>query len=142
MPRCSVVSDSLRPWWTVALQAPLSRGILQARILEWVAFPSPRGSSRPRDGTRVSYVPCIDRQTLYHEPHMGSRYRSTYRDTNTDLHISQPPRSVSNKQFPDEVPVWAGVGARRQKHRHVDTDPRKHSGSTAVKFTPYRTPSL
>ena len=24
-------------------------GILQARILEWVAFPSPRGSSQPRD---------------------------------------------------------------------------------------------
>ena len=29
-------------------------GILQARILEWVAVPSSRGSSRPRDGTRVS----------------------------------------------------------------------------------------
>ena len=25
--------------WTVALQAPLSTGILQARILEWVAIP-------------------------------------------------------------------------------------------------------
>jgi len=31
--------------WTVALQAPLSMGILQARILEWVAMPSPRASS-------------------------------------------------------------------------------------------------
>ena len=31
--------------WTVALQAPLSRGILQARILAWVAMPSSRGSS-------------------------------------------------------------------------------------------------
>ena len=29
-------------------------GILQARILEWVAFPSSRGSSRPRNGTGVS----------------------------------------------------------------------------------------
>ena len=96
--------------WTVPLEAPLSRGILQARILEWVAFPSSRESSRPRDGTRVSYVPCIGGQTLYHEPHMGSHYRSTYRDTNTDLHIPQPPRSVGNKQFPDEVPVWAGDG--------------------------------
>ena len=26
-------------------------GILQARILEWVAFPFPRGSSQPRDQT-------------------------------------------------------------------------------------------
>ena len=47
---------------TVACQAPLSMGILQARILEWVAMPSSRGWSRPRDGTRISYVSCIDRQ--------------------------------------------------------------------------------
>ena len=26
--------------WTIAPQAPLSMGILQARILEWVAMPS------------------------------------------------------------------------------------------------------
>ena len=31
-------------------------GILQARILEWVATPSSRGSSQPRDRTRVSYI--------------------------------------------------------------------------------------
>ena len=30
-------------------------GILQARILEWVAFPS-RGSSQPRDQTQVSGI--------------------------------------------------------------------------------------
>ena len=29
-------------------------GILQARILEWVAFPFSRGSSQPRDQTQVS----------------------------------------------------------------------------------------
>ena len=34
-------------------------GILQARILEWVAMPSSRGSSQPRDGTWVSYVSCM-----------------------------------------------------------------------------------
>ena len=37
------------------------RGSLQARILEWVAMPSSRGSSRPRDRTQVSYVSCIVR---------------------------------------------------------------------------------
>ena len=31
-------------------------GILQARILEWVAFPFYRGSSRPRDRTQVSRI--------------------------------------------------------------------------------------
>ena len=31
-------------------------GILQARILEWVAFPFFRGSSQPRDQTQVSCI--------------------------------------------------------------------------------------
>ena len=31
-------------------------GILQARILEWVAFPFPRVSSQPRDPTQVSHI--------------------------------------------------------------------------------------
>ena len=35
--------------WIVAHQAPLSMGILQARILELVAVPSTREFSRPRD---------------------------------------------------------------------------------------------
>ena len=35
--------------WTVARQAPLSMGILQARTLEWVAVPSSRGSSQGRE---------------------------------------------------------------------------------------------
>ena len=42
--------------WTVAHQAPLSMGILQARILEWVAMPSSRGSSQPKDRTQVSLI--------------------------------------------------------------------------------------
>ena len=41
-------------------------GFLQARILEWVAVPFSRGSSRPRDQTHVSYVSCIGRWILYH----------------------------------------------------------------------------
>ena len=32
-------------------------GILQARILEWVAISFSRGSSQPRDRTGVSYIP-------------------------------------------------------------------------------------
>ena len=31
-------------------------GILQARILEWVAFSYSRGSSQPRDQTQVSHI--------------------------------------------------------------------------------------
>ena len=31
-------------------------GILQAKILEWVAFPFSRGSSHPKDQTQVSHI--------------------------------------------------------------------------------------
>ena len=41
--------------WTITYQAPL-RGILQARILEWVAISFSRGSSQPRDWTQVSCI--------------------------------------------------------------------------------------
>ena len=51
----SVVSDSLQPHGVQA-QAPLSMQILQARILEWVAMPSSRGSSQPKDQTQVSCI--------------------------------------------------------------------------------------
>ena len=51
----SVVSDSLQP---VDCSPPSSsaHGILQARILEWVAISFSRGSSRPRDRTQVSHI--------------------------------------------------------------------------------------
>ena len=46
----SVVSDFLQP------HGLHSHGILQARILEWVAFPFSSGSSQPRDQTQVSHI--------------------------------------------------------------------------------------
>ena len=49
---CSVVPDSAT-LCTVACQAPV-RGILQVRILEWVAIPFSRGSPWPRGRTQVS----------------------------------------------------------------------------------------
>ena len=51
----SVMSDSLQPY---GCSLPVSSvpGILQARILEWIAFPFSRGSSWPRDQT---WVFCI-----------------------------------------------------------------------------------
>jgi len=51
----SVVSNSATPW-PVACQALLSMEILHARILEWVAMPSSRGSSQPKDWTQVSCI--------------------------------------------------------------------------------------
>ena len=41
-------------------------GILQARILEWVAISFSRRSSPPRDGSLVSSASCISKRVLYH----------------------------------------------------------------------------
>ena len=51
--------------WTVVRLAPV-RGIFQARILEWVAISSSRGTFWPRDGTCISCVYCIGRWIPYH----------------------------------------------------------------------------
>ena len=60
---CSVVSDfSDHMDYTV-------HGILQARILECVAFPLSRGSSEPRDRTQVSH---ITGRFFYQLSHQGS----------------------------------------------------------------------
>ena len=44
------MSDSLQPLEYIV------HGILQARILEWVAFAFSKGSSQPRDQTQVSRI--------------------------------------------------------------------------------------
>ena len=54
-------------------------GISQARMLKWVATSSSRGSSRPRNGTLVSYVSCTGRWVLYHQHHVRSPRGGTWK---------------------------------------------------------------
>ena len=64
-----VVSDSFATPRIVAPPGSSVRGILHARILEWVAMPSSRGSSRPRE-LNLGLLRC--RQILYHLSHLGN----------------------------------------------------------------------
>ena len=50
---CSVMSSSLRPM-DCSLPGFSVHGILQARLLEWLAIPFSRGSSQPWDWTQTS----------------------------------------------------------------------------------------
>ena len=50
------VSNSLQPYGQYSPPGSSVHGILQARILEWVAIPFSRGSSQPRDQTWVSCI--------------------------------------------------------------------------------------
>ena len=60
---CPTLSDPM----DCSLPGSSVHGILQARVLEWVAVPSFRGSSRPRDRTCLSKVSALARgEVLYH----------------------------------------------------------------------------
>ena len=62
---CLTVSDPV----DCSLPGFSVHGILQARILEWVAMPSSRKSSRPRDQTSIScIVSCLAGRFFISEP--------------------------------------------------------------------------
>ena len=55
------------------------RGIFQARILEWLAMPSSRGSSPPRDQTHVSCTSCsVGKFCITEPPGKPNRYILLY----------------------------------------------------------------
>ena len=75
LPPCfAVCAASLQPRLTLCDPMDCSppgssvHGILQARILEWVAMPSSRGSSQPRDQTQSSCSCCTASRFLTTEP--------------------------------------------------------------------------
>ena len=113
MHACSVMSNSLQPHGPRAPSSSV-HGILQARILECIAVPSPRGSSQPRDWTLVSYVSCIGRRVLYHQYHLGSPYFCPFM-ANVSSHVS---RRTSDPQS-----TWAEQGHWMQ----TMTDPNRWS---------------
>ena len=57
---CTRALSHVRLYDAMGCSLPESvHGILQARIPEWVAMPSSRGSSQPRDWTHVSYISSL-----------------------------------------------------------------------------------
>ena len=65
MHSCSVMSESLRPHWTVAQQAPLSMRILQARILKRLPCSPPWDCPNPGIKPRS---PALQADSLPSEP--------------------------------------------------------------------------
>ena len=61
--------------WTVACQTHLPMGSSKARILEWVAMPSSRGSSQSREGTRGSPVSSASKADSLPVSQQGSPYK-------------------------------------------------------------------
>ena len=74
---CGISRVKLFDPMDVALQALLS-GILQARILDWVAISFSRASSWPSNQTHVSYIACIGKWALYQLSHWGTPKSKNY----------------------------------------------------------------
>ena len=107
-------------------------GISQARILEWVAISSSRGSSWPRDQT---YVSCIGRQILYlwttrEAPdftwfHWFSYLRIQFRIPHFSLDVSQSLNS-ENSAYPEKMDVTMSAAriwcclTNKQRMRRLD----------------------
>ena len=77
----SVLSNSLRPYCSP--RGSSVQGIIQARILEWIAMPT----SWRRDQTIVSYISCAGSQVLYHKHYLGSPYTRTDIAKHTHIHM-------------------------------------------------------
>ena len=93
-------------------------GILQARILEWIAMSSSRESSQPRDGTHVSYIFCFGRQGALplappgkpskvppHKHIHGSRVLAYYRCC-FGTSPAHPGRGHSEHTHRPSLPLW------------------------------------
>ena len=59
-----------------SLPCSFAHGILQARILEWLAISFSRGSSWPRGLTHISCISFIGRQILYQLSHYSATKRN------------------------------------------------------------------
>ena len=112
----SVVSDSLRPHGLYSPPGLSIHGILPARILEWVAMPSSRGSSPLRDWTRVSYISCTGRQALYY--YLGSPLRADFHLFTVVFKFS-PTLKLSGRLVKTQIPGvpdsrgWGGQPEKR-----------------------------
>ena len=80
-----------------SLPGSSAHGILQARILEWVAMPFSRGSSRPMNWTQVSCISCITSEYFTHW--------ATWEAPVNDL--CRPNKlSLEEKLWPTETAYW------------------------------------
>ena len=110
---CSCMSNSATPW-SVTHQAPSVPGILQARILQWVAISFSRGCSQPRDWTCVSYISCISRQVLYPESPASQwiLYHLSHQGSPRRLRYSLPIWKLNGK----EIKQWRKLKLLKSHH--------------------------
>ena len=104
-------------------------GISQAKILEWVTVPSPRGSSQTRDRTDVSCIPCISGGFLTDEP-LGKTVHTSEFDSESEvpqscLSLCDPidcslPGSSIHGIFQVRILEWVAIAFSRRSSQPRD----------------------
>ena len=100
----SVVLDFCNPM-NCSLPSSSVRGILQARILEWVAMTPSRVYSWPRNWTNISSVSCTAGRFLSTDP-PGKSNICTYMSTNMNRISKKKKRFISEKKMIDFFPCF------------------------------------
>ena len=110
----SVMPNSVTPWTVCSPPGSSDRGILQARILEWVAMPSSRGSSPPRDQTPASLMSPALWAGFYHQSHCSCYYyfhashERTKIETNMVL-LQHTPWLIGGQPWAEHIPKRPGI---------------------------------
>ena len=131
---CAVcpVAHSCLTLWSHELQAPgfSVHEISLTRRVEWVAMPSSRGSSQPRDQTRVSCTSSIGKQVLYHRTTWEA---PTYTYTHSCCIVPSrvwllcnplncsPPGSSVHGIFQARILEWVAISFSIHTHTHTHT---------------------
>ena len=118
-----VYAQSLSLFWlfgtlqTVACQAPLSTEFSRQEYWRGLPLSFSRGSSRPRDQTCISRVPCTGRQILYHWATRRALLRAAWVSPFSFLSCRVPNcetcngnRIYSELENPDIPRVWRQLG--------------------------------
>ena len=80
-----------------SLPGSSAHGIFQARVLEWVAMPSSRGSSLPRDRTWVSSI--ADRRfTVWATREATLKYERIYQILSPKVNVSKTPDALEIRE--------------------------------------------
>ena len=122
--------------WTTTCQAPLSMGILQARILERVAMHSSKGSSWPRDWTQVSITEG-EFFTMWATREVQEYWSGLPIPSPGDLPnlgIEYGPPALQVDSLPSEPPGKLSEKVRHKNVIHILLwfYPRRHSGKDSV----------
>ena len=110
------LQSCLTLWDPMDCSLPVSsvHGILQARILEWAAMPSSRGSSRPSKPKSLVSA-CIDRKVLHREILMHTHhYLGNFHRKSKDILNCGLNSTVPQEEFRENLTVYLQVRYSRE----------------------------